>query len=67
MNCWSNVLSLRLSNPTRALWPLSAAIQPRWINSVYYKRLRIAADAQKFKLAELRRQAAASDPSSSAS
>ncbi|KAI8978365.1 hypothetical protein BDB01DRAFT_898607 [Pilobolus umbonatus] len=47
------------------LWPLSAAIQPRWINSIHYKRLRIAADAEKLELAELRRQAATADPSSS--
>ncbi|KAI8974504.1 hypothetical protein BDB01DRAFT_899889 [Pilobolus umbonatus] len=47
------------------LWPLPAAIQPRWINSVHYKRLRIAADAEKLELVELRRQAATADPSSS--
>ncbi|KAI8988981.1 hypothetical protein BDB01DRAFT_895690 [Pilobolus umbonatus] len=47
------------------LWPISAAIQPRWINSIHYKRLRIAADAEKLELAELRRQAATADPSSS--
>ncbi|KAI8997612.1 hypothetical protein BDB01DRAFT_846243 [Pilobolus umbonatus] len=27
------------------LWPLSAAIQPRWINSVHYKRRKTAAES----------------------
>ncbi|KAI8988907.1 hypothetical protein BDB01DRAFT_833942 [Pilobolus umbonatus] len=39
------------------LWPLSAAIQPRWINSIHYKRLKTATEAEKLELIELRRNA----------
>ncbi|KAI8983722.1 hypothetical protein BDB01DRAFT_835351 [Pilobolus umbonatus] len=56
---------LEVVRSCRELWPISAAIQPKWINNMHYKRVKASAEADRLELAALRSKFEAAEASSS--